>query len=375
MAKPRILHCLAHDGGAAAALTATLIGHLNGAVEHSVVLAAPSQGGSLTTGTIAAKPARFPAFGGAPTPGKLFRLAQAMAPFDLVLTHDYGALGATMAHTAFSQMLNLPPLIHHEYGFGEADDRELAARRTWYRRIALGRASGLVVPSEYLEELALTRWHQPLGRVRHIWPGVDLGRFTGRPRPDALRGIVKREGEIWIGAMDAMEGETGLLALVGAMPRLPESWHLVLAGEGPAREIVRREAERLELSHRVHLPGRIDDRATFLRLLDIFAVAEVRAAFPAVIPEAMAAGLPIVAPARHTLGAVVGEENARLIVDPAADGAGLANAVSELAGDITLRLRAGQQNRILAEARFDRSTMIDRSHALYSSALGRELAA
>src|SRR3546814_7707124 len=61
----------------------------------------------------------------------------------------------------------------------------------------------------------------------------------------------------------------------------------------------------------------------------------------------MAAGLPIVAPARHTLGAVVGEENARLIVDPAADGAGLANAVSELAGDITLRLRAGQQNRIL----------------------------
>src|SRR3546814_1813188 len=209
-----------------------------------------------------------------------------------------------MAHTAFSQMLNLPPLIHHEYGFGEADDRELAARRTWYRRIALGRASGLVVPSEYLEELALTRWHQPLGRVRHIWPGVDLGRFTGRPRPDALRGIVKREGEIWIGAMDAMEGETGLLALVGAMHRLPESWHLVLAGEGPAREIVRREAERLELSHRVHLPGRIDDRATFLRLLDIFAVAEVRAAFPAVIPEAMAAGLPIVAPARHTLGAV-----------------------------------------------------------------------
>lgn len=298
-----------------------------------------------------------------------------MAPFDLVLTHDYGALGAAMAHTAFSQMLNLPPLIHHEYGFGEADDRELAARRTWYRRIALGRASGLVVPSEYLEELALTRWHQPIGRVRHIWPGVDLGRFAGRPRPDALRGIVKREDENWIGAIGAMQDERGLLVLVRAMPRLSESWHLVLAGEGPAREAVRREAERLELSHRVHLPGPIDDRATFLRLLDIFAVVEGHAAFPAVVPEAMAAGLPIVAPARQTLGAVVGEENARFIVDPAADAAGLADAMSELAGDITLHLRAGQQNRLLAEARFDRSTMIDRFRALYSSALGRELAA
>src|SRR3546814_4451513 len=111
-------------------------------------------------------------------------------------------------------MLNLPPLIHHEYGFGEADDRELAARRTWYRRIALGRASGLVVPSEYLEELALTRWHQPIGRVRHIWPGVDLGRFVGRPRPDALRGVVKRKGENWIGAIRSEEHTSELPSLM-----------------------------------------------------------------------------------------------------------------------------------------------------------------
>src|SRR3546814_1734579 len=96
MAKPRILHCLAHDGGAAAALTATLIGHLNGAAEHSVVLAAPPQGGSSSTGAMAPYAAGFPALGGAPTPGKLLRLAQAMAPFDLVLTHDYGALGAAI---------------------------------------------------------------------------------------------------------------------------------------------------------------------------------------------------------------------------------------------------------------------------------------
>lgn len=354
MAGPRILHCLAHDGGAAAALVTALTSELSGEAEHTV---------------------SFAALSGAPTPGKLLALAQMLAQYDLVLTHDYGALGAAMAHTAFGQMLRLPPLIHHEYGFGEDDVRELAARRTWYRRIALGRAARLVVPTEYLEELALTRWHQPIGRVSQIWPGVDLGRFVAQPRPDALRGIVKHEGENWIGTISAMEGYGDLLALVRTIPRLPDSWHLVIGGEGPAREAVRHEAERLELSHRVHLPGHIDDRATFLRLLDIYALTDGRARFPAVIPEAMAAGLPIVAPDLHALRTVVGEENARFIVDRATGEAGISGAMSELAGDSALRRRAGQQNRMLAEARFDRSTMIERFHALYSGVLGREMTA
>lgn len=356
-------------------MVAALAKELAGAAEHSVTFAAPSRGGSSLAGTMATVATRFPALSGAPSPGKLLRLAQMLAPYDMVLTHDYGALGAAMAHTAFSQMLHLPPLIHHEYGFGEDNIRELAARRTWYRRIALGRAARLVVPTEYLEELALTRWHQPIGRVTQIWPGVDLGRFVGQTRPDALRGIVKHEGESWIGTISAMEGDGELLALVRAISRLPDSWHLVIGGEGPAREAVRRKAERLELSHRVHLPGRIDDRATFLQLLDIYALTDGRAGFPAAIPEAMAAGLPIVAPDLHAQSAVVGEENARFIVDPQAGEAGLAGAISELAGDMTLRLHAGRQNRMLAEARFDRSTMIERFRALYSSVLGREMTA
>src|SRR3990167_5956372 len=144
MSNPRILHCLAHDCGEAARLCATLIGALGPGLEHSVVLATPSHGESLHAAVKAQVPADFPAIGGTPTPGKLHKLAQALAAYDLVLTHDYGALNVAMAQTAFSQMIRLPPLIHHEYGFGEGVARELSWRRNWYRRIALGRASGLV---------------------------------------------------------------------------------------------------------------------------------------------------------------------------------------------------------------------------------------
>lgn len=206
MANPRILHCLAHDRGEAARLCATLIGELGPQIDHWVVLATGSQGDSLLAAVKAHVPADFPAIAAATTPGRLLKLGQALAPFDLVLTHDYGALNVAMAHTAFSQMIRLPPLIHHEYGFGEAVARELSWRRTWYRRIALGRASGLVVPTEHLEGLALMLWHQPIGRVRRIAPGVDVERFVAPVRPDALRGIVKREGESWIGAIATMEG-------------------------------------------------------------------------------------------------------------------------------------------------------------------------
>ena len=84
----------------------------------------------------------FPSLKGRPTPGRLQKLAKAMKGFDLVCTYNWGAMDAVMAHTLFKDLHNLPPLIHHEDGFDESELKKLKTGRTWYRRIALGKASG-----------------------------------------------------------------------------------------------------------------------------------------------------------------------------------------------------------------------------------------
>lgn len=134
----------------------------------------------------------FPAIRGLPLPGRLNRIARAMAKYDLICTYDGGAMNAVMAHTIFSEALTLPPLIHHETG-----DHTPGFMRNMYRRFAFGRASGVVVSSERMEEAALVDWQQPIGRVKHIPQGISVGPYSKRPSPDTLPGIIKRTGENW----------------------------------------------------------------------------------------------------------------------------------------------------------------------------------
>ncbi len=299
-------------------------------------------------------------------------MARALQDFDLVLTYNWGAVDVTMAHTLFSDMLGLPPLIHHEEWSGEDEAMQLKWSRNWYRRIGLGKASGLVVASERLEEIALTVWHQPLGRVKRITNGIDTAAFAAKPALDALRGVVKREGELWVGAVAGSNSEMQLPALVRAFAPMPEQWHLVILGDTPERNTVRAEAERLEVSHRVHMPGHIADSAKAIGLFDIFALASKNEHFPISVAEAMAAGLPVAAPAVGDVPQMVSVENRPFIVAPG-DEAGLTDALFALANDAGLRQQVGTANRALARAQYDRKRMIDAYRRLYASALGREI--
>ena len=58
----------------------------------------------------------FPSLQGRATPWRLLRLAQAMTGHDLVLTYNWGAMDAVMAHTIYARPLGLPPLVHHHAG-------------------------------------------------------------------------------------------------------------------------------------------------------------------------------------------------------------------------------------------------------------------
>jgi L-malate glycosyltransferase len=273
-----------------------------------------------------------------------------------------------MAHTLFSEAYDLPPLIHHEDGFDEEELVRRKRRRTWYRRIALGKAAGLVVPSEQLEEIALVDWQQPLGRVKRIANGIDTKAFAKKPRNDAIRRLLKRPGENWVGTLAGLRKVKNLPRLVRAFAPLPENWHLVICGEGPERAAIEAEADRLGINHRVHLPGAVADPAKVVGLFDIFALSSDSEQFPLSVIEAMAAGRPVVAPQVGDIAEMVSVANRNYLAATPDDEA-LETELVTLSIDKRLREEIGAANREKARAEFDEAKMLATYRRLYSSAL------
>lgn len=342
-------------------------------IDHVLVSGVPDQLGAAKAIDPAIRveyPADFPALSGRPWPWRLFRLAQAMRGFDLILTYNWGAMDAVAAHRLYGRALGLAPLVHHEDGFNQDETERLNPRRNRFRDLALDRAAALVVPSQRLEAIAQGAWGVPAARIHRIDNGIDLSAFAKPCAPDALPGLAKQPGDKWLGTMAGLRAVKNLPRLVRAFAAMPDDWRLVIVGEGPERAVIEAEAARLGLSARVHLPGFAADPAQVMGLFDLFALSSDSEQFPISVVEAMAAGRAVVSPAVGDIAAMVAPENAEWIV-PVGDEGAFAAALAAAASDAPRRGRIGEANQAVAHARYDAAAMVAAYRKLYGSAMGR----
>ena len=276
---PKILHLHStFDAGGKELRDVRLINAWGREADHAIVSGDLEKRGAArlirpeTSGGPKIKWPKFPSLTGKPMPGRLKALGAAMAGYDLICTYNWGAIDAVMAHTLFADVFKLPPLVHHEDGFNEDEAGGLKRRRNYYRRIALGRAAALVVPSKTLEAIALDVWRQPRARVQRIPNGIDTRAFAAPAKRDLLTGLIKHKDEKWIGTLAGLRKVKQLEVLIRAMRLVPPEWQLVIAGEGPERAALLAEAEALGVEDRVHLPGFVSDPSKLVGLFDIFAL-------------------------------------------------------------------------------------------------------
>jgi glycosyltransferase involved in cell wall biosynthesis len=370
----RILHLhSSFSAGGKELRCAQLINAFGPKISHSIVSAEPEAMGAARAIDPKARvdyPRDFPSLTGRPLPARLQQLARGMEGYDLVLTYNWGAMDAVMAHTLFAQAYRLPPLVHHEDGFNQDEADRLKRGRNWYRRIALGRAAALIVPSERLERIALEAWQQPRGRVRRIANGIATARYGRKAKLDALPRVIKRKDELWLGTIAGLRAVKNLPRLVRAFASMPEPWQLVILGEGPERDAIRDEALRQDVGHRVHLAGFVADPAAAVGLFDLFALSSDSEQFPISVVEAMAAGLAVAAPAVGDVQAMVAPANAPLITQPG-DEAALGATLLRLGEDAGLRRAIGAANQQRARAEYDEAAMIAAYRKVYAEALGR----
>ncbi|MCJ2184570.1 glycosyltransferase, partial [Novosphingobium sp. 1949] len=207
------------------------------------------------------------------------------------------------------------------------------------------------------------------GKVRLIVNGIATQRYRAAPPADAIPGLVKAPGELWLGTLAGLRAVKNLPRLVRVFATLPEGWRLVVVGEGPERAAILLEAERCGVRSRVHLAGYAADPARVVGLFDLFALSSDSEQFPISVVEAMAAGKAIAAPAVGDVATMVAEPNRRFIA-AAGDESALGQVLRELAVDAPLRAGLGQANRAYAEAHYDETTMISAYRQTYAAAMG-----
>ncbi|MFT3967819.1 MAG: glycosyltransferase family 4 protein [Sphingobium sp.] len=309
-----------------------------------------------------------PTIMGGPSYGRLSALARYMRGFNLVLTYNWGAMNMVMAHRLFSRAMRLPALIHHEDGFNADEAARLNPRRNLFRRIALGSAHALVVPSRQLEHIAIQAWHLPCDRVHNIPNGIDVAAYARRPQPDAIPGLDKTDGRVVVGTLAGLRAVKNLPRLVRIAAPLADRITLVIVGEGPDGDAIRAEARRLGLDALV-MPGFLARPQEFVGLFDIFALTSDSEQFPISLVEAMAAGLPVLSTDVGDVGSMLAPGNRSYLFAPS-DEKGLAGGLAALVGDPNLRARLGAANQQRAREAFDEGGMVARYAALYGAAAG-----
>ncbi|RZM32417.1 MAG: glycosyltransferase, partial [Sphingomonas sp.] len=305
---------------------------------------------------------------GRPSVKRYEAIAHYMRRFDLVLTYNWGAIDGVMARRVFAK--GAPPLVHHEDGFNEDEAAGLKIERNMYRRVALPAAHALAVPSEVLEAIALKAWKQPAARVHRIVNGIGTAHYFRDPEPKAIRGLVRKEGEVIIGVVAGLRAVKDLPALVRAAGGLSGKFRLVIVGEGPERATIEGAAMAMGLSDRLLMPGFVDRPYRYLRHFDLLALSSKSEQFPISVVEAMAAGLPIASLPVGDVRRMVAPENLPFIAEYPTE-VRLRDVMQGLINDPAARAAVGAANRAKAVAEFDEATMIARYKALYEQALGR----
>lgn len=222
----------------------------------------------------------------------------------------------------------------------------------------------------------LVREGLPAGRVHHIGNFLDVPARIDDAEKCALREHYGIPAEAWlIFALGRLHANKGFPDLLDAFARLPAEItqrpvHLLIAGDGPLRDDLHRQAETAGLGERLHWAGWIDDPTACFQSADLFVCPSRHEPLGNVILEAWANGVPVIS--TRSLGAeeiMTDGEDGRLV--PLENPAALAQCMEDvLAGDDAERRRIAENGQQLVATRHSRAAIVGQYLDLYRALRG-----
>jgi glycosyltransferase involved in cell wall biosynthesis len=279
--------------------------------------------------------------------------------FELVHAHLY----ASIAAAAFATAGTSSPLVVTEHT--EAPWRGRRARLA--SRLAYRRAARVTAVSEAIRDVIVDDFGEPSRKVAFVRNAVAAHDGSA---PDALPPSCQDEDAMLIGRVGRLQPEKGMEVFLDAAARLAPDWpraQFLVIGDGPLRDPLERQAERLGVADRVHFLGFRRDGRAIIANLDVLAISSHSDGSPLAIVEAMLAGVPVVASETGGIPDQVRDGVDGLLVEPG-DADALAGALECLFRDEDRISSMGAAARRHAEVEFGYARMVDRIERIYSSA-------
>jgi len=199
---------------------------------------------------------------------------------------------------------------------------------------------------------------------------IPVSRFGAAPERDARLDIGVPEGAplaVMVSCLKPQKAPVDFARVAArVLERVPDA-HFVHAGDGVLRDAVMEEVERLGISERFHMLGWRRDVREIIHASDVIVLTSLWEGLPRVIPEAMAAGKPVVATAVDGTPEAVRDGVNGFLAAPH-DVNKIAERLAELLGDKALAAGMGAAGRKMV-SEFDESEMLRRTQALYEALL------
>jgi phosphatidylinositol alpha 1,6-mannosyltransferase len=270
-----------------------VVEHLTGA-GHEVLVIAPGLDGpaEYSGARVVRIPAvDLPVVSSMPVGVPSRRVLTALRGFAPDVVHLAAPFVVGVRGLAAARRLGIPTVAVYQTdvaGFASSYGLGLTARAAWRWTCRLhGQADRTLSPSSWATAALRARG---VPRVHQWARGVDTSRFTPSKRDDVLRRELAPDGEVLVGYVGrlAPEKQVERLAAIEGVP----GTRLIVVGEGP-------EGERL----RAMLPSAAflgfrggDELARIYASLDVFVHTGPKETFCQAVQEALASGLPVVAP-------------------------------------------------------------------------------
>ncbi|HDL86238.1 MAG TPA: glycosyltransferase family 1 protein, partial [Candidatus Acetothermia bacterium] len=223
----------------------------------------------------------------------------------------------------------------------------------------------VIAITAFTQRYLIDHYKIPEAEVPLIYQGIDFSRFgvsTGTMGDTATSRILPSGATPILGCIGSFEKRKGQIVLLRALARIRTtlpSVHVLLVGDGPDEEGLRRAVDEISLGGDVTFVPFTSTPEEVLALLDILVVPSLyKEGLPNIILEAMAMGIPVVSSRLAGIPEAVKDGKTGVLVSPR-DAHELSEAIMELWRDraIYAQLRDGALH--LVKSVFDRESRLE----------------
>ena len=294
------------------------------------------------------------------------------------LVHTHSGKAGILGRLA-ARRTGVPLIIHHIHGpsFGRFQSAPANWVFTAAEKYAARVTDHFFCSADAMRRLYLAAGIGDPSMYTRIFSGFNLAPFLTATNDPALRrqlGLAADHFVIgMIGRLFRLKGHADLItAFAQILPRIPHS-RLLLVGDGVLRDELAAQTRALGVADKVIFAGLVPpgEVARHVGIMDCLAHLSYREALSRALPQALAAGKPVVAYDFDGADEVCLENQTGFVVRTG-DTAAAAQRLQQLAGDPALRQRFGQTGQAFVRDHFSIEKMVDDQYAVYLNLASRK---